>query len=163
MAMAIEKPSRGVGRTEQIGLDAAATHVLDECRMVLPGIQALFGFQLIAVFNDGFSEKLPQGGQILHLAAIVLVAIAIALIMTPAALHRHTSQREVSERFVWLSSALLLASMFPLLVGLCLELYLIGEIILDSPVLAAAIAAVLFAIFILLWIALPLRERLRHR
>ena len=34
------------------------THLLEECRMVLPGIQALFGFQLIAVFNAAFWEKL---------------------------------------------------------------------------------------------------------
>jgi len=62
----------------------------------------------------------------LHLAPIVLVVLAIALVMAPAALHRQTSQRVVSERFVWLSSMLLLASMFPLVVALCMEVYLIG-------------------------------------
>lgn len=34
-------------------LPEIVTHLLEECRMVLPGIQALFGFQLVAVF--GFS------------------------------------------------------------------------------------------------------------
>ena len=29
---------------QSLPLDAAASHLLDECRMVLPGIQALFGF-----------------------------------------------------------------------------------------------------------------------
>src|SRR5438105_7082484 len=105
--MAVEKP-RGAGEKERVKLDSAAAHLLEECRMVLPGIQALFGFQLIAVFNDGFSQKLPEGGQMLHYAAIALVAIAIALVMTPAAIHRQTSQREVSERFIWLSSGLVL-------------------------------------------------------
>src|SRR5712675_479475 len=117
---------------ETLPLSEAVTHVLDECRMVLPGIQALFGFQLIAVFNDGFSRKLPEGGQILHYAAIVLVAAAIALVMAPAAIHRQGSQREVSERFIWLSSRLLLASMFPLAIGLCLEIYLIGVAVLGN-------------------------------
>jgi len=64
------------------------THLLEECRMVLPGIQALFGFQLIAVFNPAFSEKLHWYEQCLHLTAIGLVAIAVALVMTPAAYHR---------------------------------------------------------------------------
>lgn len=36
--------------------------------MVLPGIQALFGFQLIAVFNNGFS-RLDRAEQGLHYAA----------------------------------------------------------------------------------------------
>jgi len=40
--MHIEKPE-GAGRREQVKLDSAAGHLLEECRMVLPGIQALFG------------------------------------------------------------------------------------------------------------------------
>ena len=61
--------------------------------MVLPGVQALFGFQLIAVFNTGFAEKLSHGEQRVHLLALALVAMAGALIMTPAAYHRQTSPR----------------------------------------------------------------------
>jgi hypothetical protein len=36
---------------------------------VLPGMQALFGFQLIAVFNSGFNAKLDFPGRLLHLLA----------------------------------------------------------------------------------------------
>src|SRR5262245_59041588 len=111
--MAIARPE-GSGRTEKVSLDSAAAHILEECRMVLPGIQALFGFQLIAVFNEGFAEKLSGAEQYVHLGAIILIVVAVALVMAPAALHRFTSQREVSERFIWLSSRLLLLSMLPL-------------------------------------------------
>ena len=50
-------------------LEDAAQLVIDECRTVLPGIQALFGFQLIAVFNTGFASKLSAAEQrtLLHL------------------------------------------------------------------------------------------------
>ena len=161
--MSIEKPGAGAGRKEPIKLDSAAAHLLEECRMVLPGIQALFGFQLIAVFNDGFSQKLPEPAQLLHYASIVLVAIAIALVMAPAAIHRQTSQREVSERFVWLSSALLLASMVPLSVGLCLEVYLIGIIVLKGHAIGAVTAAALFLIFMIFWIWVPRREQQKQR
>jgi hypothetical protein len=41
-------------------LERAATHVLEEARMVLPGIQALLGFQLIAVFSSRFDVDLLQ-------------------------------------------------------------------------------------------------------
>jgi hypothetical protein len=127
--------------------------------MVLPGIQALFGFQLIAVFNEGFAKKLSEGEQQLHLAAIILVAVAVALVMAPAAIHRWTQQRAVSERFIWLSSQLLFASMLPLAVALSLDIYLIGRIILDSGGLSMAIAAILLAVVLALWIALPWSER----
>lgn len=62
---------------EQLSLDSAARHILEECRMVLPGIQALFGFQLIAVFNQGFAEKLSAMGQQLHLLSIVLTCVPL--------------------------------------------------------------------------------------
>ena len=61
--------------------------------MVLPGIQALFGFQLIAVFNQGFGEKLSHGAQLVHLAALVLTVLATVLVMTPAALQRRRSRK----------------------------------------------------------------------
>src|SRR5205814_2184944 len=109
---AIARP-QGAGKKEKVSLDSAAKHILEECRMVLPGIQALFGFQLIAVFNDGFARELSSGERILHLSAIALVTLAIALVMAPAAIHRQTQQREVSERFIWLSSQLVLAGMLP--------------------------------------------------
>jgi hypothetical protein len=129
--------------------------------MVLPGIQALFGFQLIAVFNDGFEDRLSDTQQSLHYAAILLVTIAIALVMAPAAIHRQTSQREVSERFVWRASQLLLASMLPLSVALCLDLYLIGIVIAQANSVAAAWALAIFVVLLVLWLALPLWER-RH-
>jgi hypothetical protein len=156
--MAIERPV-GSGRKEKVSLDSAAKHILEECRMVLPGIQALFGFQLIAVFNDGFSAKLSEGRQDLHYAAIVLVTLAVAMVMAPAAVHRQSAQREVSERFIWLASRLLVASMFPLALGICLELYLVGVVITDKDWLPATVSALAFGAFAALWAWLPRRER----
>jgi hypothetical protein len=48
----------GGSRTENIALKDSVQFTLDEARMVIPGIQALFGFQLIAVFNERFDTAL---------------------------------------------------------------------------------------------------------
>jgi hypothetical protein len=48
--------------------------LLEECRTVVPGMQALFGFQLISVFKSGFRDLLLPAERTLRLAAIVLVA-----------------------------------------------------------------------------------------
>ena len=132
--------------------------MLEECRMVLPGIQALFGFQLIAVFNDGFGEKLSGPQQMMHLVSIVLVAIAIALVMAPAALHRQSEPQEVSERFIWLSSNLLLASMFPLAVAICIEAWLVSCIIVGREAVGVALGLALLGVFGLFWLFIPRRE-----
>src|SRR5215471_14338102 len=72
-------------QVESLKDQARTTH--EEARMVLPGIQALFGFQLIAVFNRRFIDldALNRG---VYLASLVLIAVAIGLIMAPAAYHR---------------------------------------------------------------------------
>ena len=131
--------------------------------MVLPGIQALFGFQLIAVFNQGFSEKLSVGEQQLHLVSIILVMIAVALVMAPAALHRELEPLSVSARFVRIASGLLLLSMLPLAISLSLDLYLIARVILNSKKWGLCFAAFLFTLFLILWLGLPLKERHRRR
>ena len=157
----MEKPV-GSGKVEHISLDAAAGHLLEECRMVLPGIQALFGFQLIAVFNQGFAEKLSHGEQLVHLAATLLSALAMALVMAPAALHRMAEPKQVSERFVWLASNLVLAGMFPLAIGVGLDAFVVASVIVENDAIGVVIAFALLVVFASLWIALPLRQR-RYR
>ena len=129
--------------------------------MVLPGIQALFGFQLIAVFNEGFAARLSKTEQEVHLAALVLVVVAVALVMAPAALHRQREPHGVSDQFLHVSSRLLLWSMLPLAVGICLDVYLVSRIITDSASAAGVLAGGLFAVIIGLWFVLPRRRVLR--
>ena len=146
---------------EELSLNDAASHVLEECRTVVPGMQALFGFQLIAVFSSAFSEQLSSIERILHLIAIVLVTIAIALVMTPAALHNQTEPLAVSSRFIRISSRLLMASMAPLALGLCLDIYLVARVIVGTRGVAATVAASLLGVFIVLWLVLPRLSRSR--
>jgi hypothetical protein len=146
---------------QELSLNDAATHVLEECRTVVPGMQALFGFQLIAVFSATFEEQLSLPERVLHLAAIVLVTIAIVLVMAPAALHRQTEPLAISQRFITISSRLLMASMAPLAVGICLDVYLIARIIAGSREVAGVVAAFLLGIFLVFWLLLPRAVRRR--
>ena len=152
------KPSN---EREELSLNDAASHVLEECRTVVPGMQALFGFQLIAVFSSAFGEQLSSMERMLHLIAIVLVTIAIALVMTPAALHNQTEPLAVSRRFIRISSRLLMASMAPLALGLCLDIYLVARVIVGTRGVAATVAASLLGVFIVLWLLLPRISRSR--
>ncbi len=144
----------GHQQREELPLSKAAEYLLEECRMVLPGIQALFGFQLIAVFNQSFGEKLSPFEQRLHLGAIALIVVAVAIIMTPAALHRASGPQEVTATFVRISTRLLVWSMLPLALGICTDFYLVGRIVLGSS-LIIILAALLFSLFLLLWFVLP--------
>jgi hypothetical protein len=139
----------------QLSLNEAAAHLLQECRMVLPGIQALFGFQLVAVFDSRFSRDLSVNEQRMHLAAILCIVLAVALVMAPAAIHRSREPNSVSRRFLQLSSRLLMASMAPLAIGTSLDVYLVARLIAQSTTVATACALVALVIFATLWVLLP--------
>lgn len=138
---------------ERLPLSKAVGYLIDESRMVLPGIQALFGFQLIAVFSERF-QSLSSHEQELHFISIALVVLATGLIMTPAAYHRHQESREVTHAFIVGSTRLLLVGMVPLALALALDVYLIGQLILE-PNHARNIAWGLLALLIFLWFVFP--------
>ncbi len=144
---------------EPLELSDAIKQLLEECRMVLPGIQALFGFQLVAVLSSGFPD-LSVGLKRLHLVATVLTTVAIALVLAPAAYHRQAYPRAVSESLLRISSRLLVASMWPLAIGICLELYLVSFVVVQD-VRVSAVAAVLFLVFVAFWVLLPNAHRRR--
>jgi hypothetical protein len=148
---------------ETLPLSEAVTHLLEECRMVLPGIQALFGFQLIAVFNSTFHERLSSTEQRVHLAAIGLVAMAVALVMAPAALHRQTSPQAATQDFITIATRLLLLSMFPLMLGISFDFYLIAHLILNNTLVSLSLSTVLLAVFATLWFLLPRLGFLKRR
>ena len=138
---------------QRLSLCEAADLLLNECRMVLPGIQALFGFQLVAVFSERFS-RLSELDQQMHLWATAMVVVVIAMIMTPAAYHRQAEPRHVSLTFLRVCTWLLVASMVPLAIAITLEFYIVADVLWqDGPVAALSLAMLL--LFLGLWGVLP--------
>jgi hypothetical protein len=142
------------------GLEKEVSHMLEEARMVLPGIQAFAGFQLIAVFNERFTA-LMEWEQVLHFAALLLVVLSAALVMTPAAYHRIAEEGEISRRFARMTSVLLATALAPLAVGISCDVYLIGRMILPGPGISLAVAAGSFLLLVGLWFVFPLAAKRR--
>ena len=82
--------------------------------------------------------------------------------MTPAATHRQLNPCLVTYRFIVLSTRLLLWSMLPLALGLCLDFYLVARVITGS-VEVVWLAVLLLGLFLVLWWWLPRRLRSRLR
>jgi|tagenome__1003787_1003787.scaffolds.fasta_scaffold20138083_2 hypothetical protein len=135
-------------------LSGAISHLLEECRMVLPGVQALFGFQLVAVFNQRFKD-LQFNDQALHLAAVACVALSAALVMTPAAFHRQVLPDGVSEQMLKISTWLLLASMALLAIGIAADFFILAILVLENRTVSMILAAALFIVLALLWFGFP--------
>jgi hypothetical protein len=142
-------------KVEKLELKDSVANTLDEARMVLPGIQALFGFQLIAVFNASFGDKLSPELQVLHYAAIVLTVLCTALVMGPAAYDRLNDPTTVSNWFIEYSSRLITFGMVPLMLSISIDVFIIGMLVLKNPVPSAVVAIACATAMSLLWFILP--------
>lgn len=152
-----EKPESGGSKvTDKI------KHVLTECRVVLPGAQALLGFQFVTTLMEAF-EKLPQSSKYVHLVSLVLVALSIVLLMTPAAYHRIVERGEETEHFHRFASRMLIAAMIPLALGVSGDFFIIVRKITASTTSAIASAVVSLLFFYGLWFGFTLYRRNRKR
>lgn len=139
-------------------LTTKVEQVLTEARVIIPGAQALFGFQFIAMLTTGF-DVLPQASKIVHAMALGLVAANLILLMTPAALHRLSFDGADSESFLKAASALVIAAPLFLAAGISAESYVVLGKVTDSKLAAAGYAATSFILLIGFWYALPLMVR----
>lgn len=137
-------------------------HVLTECRVVLPGSQALLGFQFISVLTESF-DKLPQLSKYIHLASLGLNALVIVLLITPAAYHRLVEQGEETEHFHRFASKILIAALVPLALALAGDVYVVVQKVSDSQLVSVVSALVVLAVFWELWFGLTLYRRTQRQ
>ncbi|HZS43995.1 MAG TPA: DUF6328 family protein [Blastocatellia bacterium] len=143
-----EKPeNESNGKTE---LKDKIKQVLTEARVVLPGSQALLGFQFAAIVESGF-DQLPASSKYVHVASLALVAISIILLMTPAAYHRIVEEGEDTEHFHRLATWVLIAAMIPLGMGICGDFFLVIRKVTGSVALALAGSITMLIFFYALW------------
>jgi uncharacterized protein DUF6328 len=149
-AMETEVNKSGRGGTR---LSDKIRHVLTETRVVLPGAQALLGFQLVTILMDGF-DTLPNVSKYVHLISLCLIAASIILLMTPAAYHRIVENGEESEQFHDFAGRILLAAMAALGLGVCGDLFVVAWKVTESIELAFAAALLMLALSYGLWFGL---------
>lgn len=135
------------GEGDESALEDRIDYVLTEARVVLPGVQALLGFQLIVILTESFGA-LPETSVLVHLGALAAIAISAVLLIAPAAHHRIVFGGEEAEEFLPIASAYLLAATVFLAVGMAMDCYVIVAKVLGSPAsgLAAAIATAIVCI-----------------
>lgn len=135
-------------------LKSKIEQMLTEARVIIPGGQALLGFQLIAVLTKSFSE-LPATFKYIHCVALCAVALSVVLLMTPAALHRIGFQGEDDPIFFRIGSWLVVAGSIPLAIGIAADVAVVFYKVIENS--GAALAAGLAALIVLigLWLGYP--------
>lgn len=125
-------------------------HVLTECRVALPGLQALLGFQFATTLMESFS-RLPDSSQQIHLVSLGFIAVGMVLLMTPAAYHRIVEEGEATEQFHRFASRMLLAALVSLALGVSGDVFVVARKLLGSVSVAVALATGCAVVFLVTW------------
>ncbi len=132
--------------------------MLTEARVILPGAQALLGFQLVVMMARSF-DRLPPPVQYLHVAALLALSLAVILLIAPTAVHRIGFMGAEDPRVHAIGSVLITAGLVPLALALACDLYVAVYKLFAAaaPALIAGVAALV--VLIAMWYALPLLLR----
>jgi hypothetical protein len=147
----------GRSESEEERADRNLSDLLQELRVVLPGVQVLFAFLLTVPFTNRFDDL---GGfqQKLYFGVLIAVALATVLLLAPTIGHRILFRRQQKEYIVTLSNNLALVGMFLLAVSMCGAIALISDFIFGAGT-AIVSTIVMAGAFLGFWFAGPIRRR----
>jgi hypothetical protein len=151
-------PTPEPDRQDASDIASKIEHALTEARMVLPGAQALIGFQFMSFFASGFIE-LPRASRLIHFSGLLFVSLASILLIAPAAFHRIAEQGQSTTRFYRYASGMVQASLVPLALGMGADFYVIVAKVSGSIVDGAVSAAALLLGIFGLWWCVPWSAR----
>ena len=131
--------------------------LLQELRIVIPGVQILFAFLLTVPFSQGFT-KLTTAQQYVFFATLLCTAAATALLIAPSAHHRLLFRQGVREQRLKMGNVLTILGLVFLVPAMVGVVYVITDLIFGLT--TALIVTIVMALsFLLLWFVLPLPYR----
>lgn len=147
------------GESPKERVDRELGELLEEIRVILPGVELLLGFLIILPFNARFAEVagFERG---LYLASLLCTSAGLALLVAPTTYHRLRFRRLDKERLIFLANRLVLGASVLVALSIALAVYLVVQTVLGG-VTAALIAAANAAWFSWFWFGMPMLGRAR--
>lgn len=136
--------------------DQEMRNIIEEARCILPGLQSVFGFQTIAVFNQRFTH-LETYAQVCHMIGLALMVVAMAMLMTPAVYYR-AQHGHATSKMILASRRNIRGALMPLALGLSLDMLTVTSLATGRLALSIAAAIASLLLFIGLWYLLPRRD-----
>jgi hypothetical protein len=160
LGFALRRPSRRKKMPDHAAtpLKTKIEQMLTEARVIIPGGQALLGFQFVCTFTRSFKE-LPLSIQYLHAAALCAVALSVLLLMTPAAVHRIAFHGEDDASFFRIGSALVIAASIPLAIGIAADIAVVFFKVTDNMGSASVAGAATLGVLFAVWLGYPMWRR----
>ena len=145
------------GESKGERLDRELMELLQELRVILPGVQVLLAFLLTAPFQQRFAQ-LPGSLRNAFFASIACATLATAFLIAPSAHHRLRWRAGEKERLVRVGNQMAIVGTVFLAAAIVLALYVITDVLFTTnlAVLTGIAALVLFGV---LWYVVPMVGR----
>jgi Family of unknown function (DUF6328) len=134
-------------------LDRELMELLQELRVVLPGVQVLLAFLLVAPFQPRFAQ-LPGSLRNAFFASVACATLATVLLIAPSVHHRLRWRAHDKERLLRIGNQVALWGTVLLAAAIVLALYVVTNVLYVSQ-LALLTAGVAVAVFGGVWYGLP--------
>jgi hypothetical protein len=138
-------------------LDRELIELLNELRVVLPGVQVLFAFLLIVPFSNGWN-RVTDTQRDVFFVAFLCAALASILLIAPSTYHRLRWRAHDKEQMLRTANRLAIVGTVFLALGMTATVFLITDVLFAAPAAAGATAALAGA-FAWFWYGLPLTRR----
>jgi amino acid transporter len=141
--------------------DRELIELLNELRVVLPGITVMLGFLLAVPFAKGWVH-VTEFQRDVFVVAFLSTAVSVALLAAPSSYHRLRFRHGNKERMVRIGNRLAIAGIAAAAVSLLAVVVLVMDYVVSRGAAIAA-AASLFVVVAVLWYGVPLLAALRDR
>ena len=138
------------------------SELLEELRVVLPGVQVLFAFLLVVPFSARFTEVTPLQ-QAVFFGTLICTMFSAGLLIAPSAHHRLLWRQQVKEYRLRTANRLAIAGMALLVVAMIGAMFLITDFLFGSMAAIAATVAIITPFFLYVWFVVPIRCRPSER
>jgi amino acid transporter len=145
------------GESNKERLDRELGELLQELRVVIPGVQVLLAFLLTAPFQQRFAG-LPGSMRNAFFAAIACATLATAFLIAPSAHHRLRWRAGEKERLVRIGNQMAIVGTVFLAAAIVLALYVITDVLFTTN-LAVLTGIAALIVFGALWYVVPMVGR----
>jgi hypothetical protein len=130
-------------------LDRELIELLNELRVVMPGVQVLFGFLLTVPFQQGFT-RIDGFQRYVYFVTLLLAATSAAFLMAPSAFHRLTFRHGQKPYLIKLGTRQTIVGMVLLALAMNGALVLLTDILFGTTTVVVTVAA-MGSLFAWLW------------
>lgn len=149
-----ERENQVQGESEDEQLNRELSELLQELRVVLPGVQVTFAFLLSLPFTQRF-QQMNQLQMLVYYGTLICTAISTAMLMAPSTQHRLRWRQHERERRLETANRLVIAGTTLLALAVTGVIFLISDFLFDINI-AIAFGLAVAALFTYFWYVLPL-------